>query len=425
MLQTPHTHIQGNGPATRFAALWEQREPMIPSKWGGRSLLLSRTPEASMAALRHPALQRTWQLELALGPGVLASPNTAWKEGRGVAKNMFTAALVPKFCSAALASLERREATLNQSQPIDLLNEISRLALGAFTIYAFGDTPSDEEWDDLLGIQQLLIQQVSSLNFPTTTSSSDLATLNRMRSACIGQVDKVINGMLERCIRAGREAPEFFKRLNDAEADGSLAHSTAASQVRNVLVASFLTTGILLTNSIRESLLKRGFWESLRDEAESAPAIDSQHSAEELQRPLATAAVDETARLFPAVWFVGREAVEDLNLVGTDIQKGTLVHTVLLLHQRDPELWSDPLEWKPERFLSEQKLPTPVGNLPFLTGRHVCLGKDFARAEATILLSELARRYDPQLSDPMRSTEFLDGTVLAPTTPLRTVMEQR
>lgn len=425
MLHTPHTHIQDDGPATRFAALWDRQEALIPWNWKDRSLLLTRSPEASMTALRHPDLQRTWQLEFALGPGVLASPNTAWKEGRGVAKSMFTDALVPEFCSAALKSLEDREPFLGTPEPIDLFDEIARLALGAFTLYAFGDTPSDQEWTKLQGIQQLLIQQVSSLNFSTTTSASDLASLNRARSACIKQVDDVINGMLERCIRAGGEAPDFFKRLNAAEADGSLAHSTAASQVRNVLVASFLTTGILLTNAIRESLLKEGFWEALREEAEVSPELDSPNSAEDLQRPLATAATDETARLFPPVWFVGREAVKDLSLGEVEIKKGTLVHTILLFHQRDPEIWSDPLTWNPERFQSQQKSPIAAENMPFLTGRHICLGKSFARAEVTLLLSELARRYSPRLANRTKSTELIDGTVLAPTSSIPATMGQR
>jgi len=423
MLRTPHTFISTGGSAGIFSDLWEKEGPLIPWTWGGKSFLLARDPEASLQALRSPALQRTWQLELALGTGVLASPSDAWKEGRGVAKNLFADSLVPRFCAAALHSLDERMDTLAQDGKLELFSEISRIALGAFTQYAFGSVPNDEEWQGLQGIQKLLIRQVGLLNFPSQTTASEFLSVKQSSSACTEEIDQVIDGMLTRCVKNEGEPPEFVRQLQEAEEGGSLRHSTARSQMRNVLVASFLTTGILLTNAIREAILQKGMWKALGEEATGAPALESPRSAADLQRPLATAAIDETARLFPPVWFIGREAVQDVELSGQLIPAGTIVHIVMLAHHRDPDLWEEPLRWDPNRFRTGAAPAVAAAYLPFLTGRHICLGQSFAHAESTLLLSELARRFEIRLVDPDDPIELIDGVVLAPSQPIMATVE--
>jgi len=425
MLRTTNTFIPAGGPAELFADLWEQNEPLIPWEWGGRSFLLSRAPEVSLATLRSPALQRTWQLELALGPGVLASPGQAWSEGRGTAKGLFADELVPKFCDAALHSLSEREGALSAPEELDLFPELSRIALGAFTQYAFGSLPNDEEWRKLQGIQELLIQQIGSLNFPGKTNVSEFMRVKEAGESCTSEIDEVITGMLERCLEMQGSAPDFVRHLEASEESGSLTHSTAKSQMRNVLTASFLTTGILLTNVVREAILSDGLWEALREEALGAPQLASPRSAADLGRPLATASVDEAARLFPPVWFVGREATEDVKLNGHQIPEGTIVHVVLLGHQRDPELWEDPLRWNPERFLNTSKGSVSAANIPFLTGRHVCLGQSFAHAEASLLLSEIARRFEVRPVSSSDPIQLKDGIVLAPDQPVLARVEER
>ena len=425
MLSTTHSTIAPGGPAELFANLWRSDELLIPWSWAGKSVFLIRDPEAVLEAIRNPALERTWQAEIIIGPGVLASPGAAWKEGRGAAKALFTDDLVSAFCDAALHSLEARSGALASDAPTELFEHLSRIALGAFTRYAFGSLPNDAEWRVLREVQRVAIHDVGKLSFPRGTQASELLRLQQSCKGCAAQTDRVIESLLERCLQTQGTPPDFVRHLRGAEESGALTNSTAASQMRNVLIASFLTTGILLTNAVREALLLDGFWESLRDEAEGASPLDSPRSAEDLKRPLAAAAIDEAARLYPPVWVIGREAHQDTELAGRPLLAGTTVQTVMLFHHRDKEFWEDPLRWNPERYLSENGHTTSAGNLAFLTGRHICLGKSFARAEATLLLSELARRFTIRLVDGATPLQYIDGLVLAPNEPIMAHMVPR
>ena len=66
------------------------------------------------------------------------------------------------------------------------------------------------------------------------------------------------------------------------------------------------------------------------------------------------AIVKETLRFYPpGPLSVPREAREDCTVVGFHIQAGTRLLVKIWKMHRDPGIWSDPLEFRPERFLSD------------------------------------------------------------------------
>ncbi|KAK1386602.1 Cytochrome P450, family 82, subfamily G, polypeptide 1 [Heracleum sosnowskyi] len=89
------------------------------------------------------------------------------------------------------------------------------------------------------------------------------------------------------------------------------------------------------------------------------------------------AIVKETLRLYPPAPISGpREATEDCHIGDYHVPKGTrLVVNTWKLH-RDPRIWSEPDEFRPERFLEENKNVNHKGQnfeyIPFSSGRRMC-----------------------------------------------------
>jgi cytochrome P450 len=73
--------------------------------------------------------------------------------------------------------------------------------------------------------------------------------------------------------------------------------------------------------------------------------------------------------------------------------------------QRNPEEWSDPHSFCPNRFAQGEEEPPRYTYLPFGEGRHLCLGKHFGEIEATLAAATILKRY---------RLEFLDDIPLAP-----------
>ncbi len=109
-------------------------------------------------------------------------------------------------------------------------------------------------------------------------------------------------------------------------------------------------------------------------------------------------------RLFPPVPMTVRVAFEQTELGGTSIPKGDLVAIVIRNIHRHPAYWQDPLEFRPERFLPENKASlNRNAYMPFLTGPHMCIGNHFALMEGQLLLAMMVQKYDltesPEQSD--------------------------
>ncbi|XP_022772432.1 cytochrome P450 82A3-like [Durio zibethinus] len=91
----------------------------------------------------------------------------------------------------------------------------------------------------------------------------------------------------------------------------------------------------------------------------------------------------ETLRLYPAAPLsVIHEAIEDCTVNGYHVSAGTwLIFNLQKIH-RDQQVWSDPCEFRPERFLTTHKDVDVRGQnfelIPFGSGRRMCPGVSFA-----------------------------------------------
>jgi cytochrome P450 len=113
------------------------------------------------------------------------------------------------------------------------------------------------------------------------------------------------------------------------------------------------------------------------------------------QPELKEAAVEEVMRLNPTVTWVTREATEDFNFQGLDIEKGTTLHLFSQSAGSDPRVFEEP------GFDMTVERPRHFG---FGGGRHHCIGHFVARMDMSEALALLARRLrDPRVDGEVRS----------------------
>lgn len=108
----------------------------------------------------------------------------------------------------------------------------------------------------------------------------------------------------------------------------------------------------------------------------------------------------ETLRLYPPGPLSGpREVTEDCTIGGYHVPAGTRVLVNLTKIQRDPRIWSDPLEFRPERFLTTTHKDVDVKGqhfelIPFGSGRRACPGISFGLQVIHLALANLLHAFD-------------------------------
>ncbi|XP_075972680.1 cytochrome P450 4d2-like [Anticarsia gemmatalis] len=102
-------------------------------------------------------------------------------------------------------------------------------------------------------------------------------------------------------------------------------------------------------------------------------------------------AMKECMRLFPPVPLIERRMNKDCEVGSLKLVKGTSVMINIYQTQRHPDLYDDPLEFRPERFATPLK--NPFNFLAFSAGPRNCIGQKFAMMELKVMVSEIIKHF--------------------------------
>ncbi|KAF8402137.1 hypothetical protein HHK36_013089 [Tetracentron sinense] len=200
----------------------------------------------------------------------------------------------------------------------------------------------------------------------------------------------------------------------------------------NLIIAGSDTTSITLTWAIslllnNDKILKRS-----QEELDVHVGKDRFVEESDIKNLVyLQAIVKETLRLYPAgPLSVPREAMEDCHVGGYHVPKGTRLFVNIWKLHRDPRVWSDPCEFRPERFLTSHADVDTRGQhfeyIPFSSGRRSCPGITFGLQVLHLTLARLLHEFNLTTDGdaPVDMTEGL-GITLPKATPLEVLLTPR
>ncbi|XP_072045903.1 cytochrome P450 2J6-like [Amphiura filiformis] len=111
-------------------------------------------------------------------------------------------------------------------------------------------------------------------------------------------------------------------------------------------------------------------------------------------------------------------AADTTTFRGYTIPKNSVMISNLYAVMHNPELWGDPNEFRPERFLDDDgNFHEPDEVIPFGIGRRVCLGEALARQELFIFFTHLLHQFKFEKTSenaPMPTLKPIEGLILHP-----------
>ncbi|KAF5450578.1 hypothetical protein F2P56_030913 [Juglans regia] len=117
--------------------------------------------------------------------------------------------------------------------------------------------------------------------------------------------------------------------------------------------------------------------------------------------PYLKAVVLESLRIHPPnTSLIPHTVMEDVELGGYTIPKDTTVNIVTALIGRDPNVWENPMEFRPERLLTGEDIGEEVSDvtafkmMPFGAGRRMCPGNRLGLLLLQYLVSNLVWNFE-------------------------------
>nr|GME00444.1 angelicin synthase-like [Ipomoea batatas] len=340
-------------------------------------------------------------------------------------------------------------------EPVNIGELASSTELNVVARMIWGSTlGSDEEKNEKIGgvFRELMGKFVDTFAEPNISdffpwlARFDLQGIEAKMEGMRNAVDNILEPIIKEGVRVvseksgsvsnGDEKKDFLQILLELkerdDAGRSLDFQAIKAMLLDIVIGGTDTTATMVEWVMTTLLDNPEIMKKVQKELEDIVGINN--VVEEVHLPKLSyldAIVKETFRLYPALpLLVPRCPTQTTQVGGYTIPKGTKVFLNMYAIHRDPQLWDNPLKFRPERFLDQTSGLDYTGNdhrfLPFGSGRRICAGIPLAEKMLIYILSSLLHSFDwhlPKGENLDLSDKF--GIVTKKNVPLIVVPAQR
>jgi cytochrome P450 len=196
------------------------------------------------------------------------------------------------------------------------------------------------------------------------------------------------------------------------EDDQPLTDQVIRDEMYTLMLAGHETTAATMAWVINRLVTRPEVMERARAEVSSVlngAQLDASHVG---KLKYVEAVINETMRLDPVIPNFARILTRPLTIAGHELPAGVSIAPCIYLVHRRAELWPDPEQFKPERFLDSRQ--SPYTFFPFGGGSRRCLGAAFATYQMKIVIAEILSRVELRKVDGYNAKATRRGIAFAP-----------
>jgi cytochrome P450 len=415
----PRGHpLLGNLPAVRkdplrhFLSSANEFGDLVRMRFGPMTAHLVRDPAMVKQVLQDKVEQygkntRGFaKIRLVLGDGLLTSAGSFWRRQRRIAQPAFHHKKLAAFgevmarCASDMAGEWTKLAGTGTA--IDVSREMMRLTLRIVSITLLSEDTSaraDEVGTALTDLLHSANERMTRIFDPPMSIPT---AANRQFKRNLKTLDSVVLGVIAERRKSKVPAPNdllsMFMDIRDEETGEQMDDQQLRDEVMTVYIAGHETTANALTWTLM--LLSKNPAEGRAVRAELNEVLGGRlPTFADLGKLVRTrAAIDESLRLYPPAWIIGRSVEKADELGGFPIPKGSIAFVSPYVSHRNPKMFDNPEGFDPQRFLDGrmEKLPR-FAYFPFGGGPRICIGNGFAIAELVLVLATLWQKLDLEL----------------------------
>jgi cytochrome P450 len=334
-------------------------------------------------------------LQVLLGNGLLTSEGEFWKKQRRLLSPAFHRKkledLTQLMIDRTKFGLNRFKTLADEGKYVDVAPELTNITLDIISKAMFSS--GVEEKADMVGKQITLLNQMATdkLNSPIRFPEFIPTPTNVKEQKSVKLLDQVIYEIIDARRKEGASKSDLLSMLLDAR-DEDTGEAMDDRQLRDEVMTIFIAGNETTANSLAWTLYLLS--QNPDEEAKMCREIDEKlDSGTQLnfstisEFTYVKQVIEESMRLFPPAWTVGRRNYEEDEIGGYRIRKGTNVLIPIFYMHRSPEYWDKPEKFMPERFSAENKAKMDkFVYFPFGGGPRICIGNNFALLEMQIIL---------------------------------------
>src|SRR5678816_2469724 len=349
-------------------------------------------------SLRSPFFHRL------VGNGLVTSEGDFWRRQRRLAQPAFHRQRISSYGDIMVQYALRAIAKWKDGEQRDISREMTRLTLEIVVKTLFNSDVSNDA-DHVGAMLSQIVKPFASQATLKWIADNRLPTPEHRRYfKAVSEIDRIVYRIIAERRASGYDEGDLLSMLLEAQdEDGSqMTDAQLRDEVMTLFLAGHETTALALSWS----------WYLLASHPEAEKVFHAEldevlggrtPSVADMPKLKYTEMIaKEAMRLYPPAYAVGREALEETEIGGFRVPKGTQLFAFQWVTHRDPRFFDEPAAFKPERWAGEtiEQLPK-YAYFPFGGGPRQCIGNYFAMMEIVLLLATIGQRFRFSLLEPV------------------------
>ncbi len=342
-------------------------------------------------------------LKLLLGKGLITSEGDFWRKQRRLIQPAFHRERLAAFAQIMTdecAALIKKWHALNDKSVVNLSHDMSEMTLRIICKAMF--TADVDDAIELVNreintaneklVARVLNPMSIPLWVPTPANVREKHTYDAIRN--------VVSSVIDKRRKSNARHDDLMAMLMEARDEDTgemMSDEQIKDEVATIFLAGHETTAVSLTwlfHCLDENPEAEA---KLLQEAKTAlngrtPVIEDLKNLEYTRM-----VVEETMRLYPTVWSLGRQSYQDDVIDGWSVPEATNIFIPIYYIHRCEKYWPEPLKFIPERFNNENsKNRHKFAYFPFGGGPRLCIGNNFAMMEMQLMVPMIIQQFHLQ-----------------------------
>jgi len=372
-------------------------------------------------SLRSPFFARL------VGNGLVTSEGDFWRRQRRLAQPAFHRQRISTYGEVMVDYAQRAIDKWRPGEELDISKDMTRLTL-EIVVKTLFDADVSNDADHVGAMLSEVVKPFASQATLKWILDNRLPTPGHRRYfKAVSEIDRIVFRIIsDRRASKSDEGDLLSMLLQAQDDDGSqMNDAQLRDEVMTLFLAGHETTALALSWS----------WYLLATHPEAEAKFHAEidevlqgrvPTVDDLRKLTYTEMIaKEAMRLYPPAYAVGREALEDTEIGGFRVPKGSQVFAFQWVTHRDERYFERPDKFEPERWTPERSERLPkYAYFPFGGGPRQCIGNYFAMMEVVLLMATIGQRFRFSLA-PNHKVEVLPVLSLRPKNGIRAVVEKR
>ena len=347
---------------------------------------------------------RAAELRPFLGNGLLLNEGDSHRQHRKIIQPLFLPKSIKSYSNIMVDNIKHISDNWQDNTTIDVLQEMTMLAMGVMTESLFGINYRDRDtFSKVSDSFTNILESFTHVHEPVKNilieeSTNENKKQNKFQDS-LDYLNQKIYTLIDHIKKTNPEKPNLISHLMKAKDPDSGEIGLPEKQIRDeimiFLFAAHDTTSTALTWSLAYLATNQEIQDKLQKELDSVLEGERVPTGDDLPKlEYAEKIFKETLRIRPSVWALSRLTNEEYKIGEYVIQNSSVIFMSQYAMHNSPKYYIDPDIFNPERWTKEFLFKLPrFAYFPFGGGIRSCIGETFAVQEGILALATIFQKW--------------------------------